>query len=198
MTDEQEAATTEGTVTFALKTGGPVRLVFPTPQLRIRLAIDPQEAASQDDRFTLKATDGSYEKTLTVKDDYLQGDAFLDLVFDNLKVNCRYTLEIDPGREGKPYTLFEDVPFMELVEYYSLLEPEDTLEDTEAEPVAEVEPEELSQEPAEEDEGGEIGGDPDDFNDELDNWWDDEEEEDDEVVDWERHPPGEPPPGDEV
>ncbi len=85
-------------------------------KLTIHLEIDPNNPAVQDDTFTLKSADNDhfYSKTMTVKDDKISGDTSIDLEFDGLDQNMSYTLEIDPGKEGDPYTLFENIPFMEL------------------------------------------------------------------------------------
>jgi hypothetical protein len=114
---------------YEFSSGEPYRLIHRIPTLQIRLAIDPADATSADDKFTLKSTDGTYQKVMTVKDDSIPGDEFTDLVFENLKTTLNYTLEVDPGKEGSPYKVFENVPFQDLVEYYALVEPEDDLEE---------------------------------------------------------------------
>jgi len=126
-------AEAQSPVQFTFKSGVRAPLVYTTPTLHIRLPIDPEEAASKDDRFTLTSADGTYEKVLTVRDDAVEGDAFVDLVFDNLRQSAAYTLEVDPGAEGTPYALFEEVPYGELVEHYALLQPGDRLEELEEE-----------------------------------------------------------------
>lgn len=84
--------------------------------LRIRLDIDPDETAAADDEFTLLGVgnDESYEQTLTVKDDYLPFNDILDLVFTGLREDLIYSLEINPGKEGNPYYIFQNVPFKDL------------------------------------------------------------------------------------
>lgn len=115
-------------VDFEAKSGERARLVHKIPVLHIRIPIDPAEASSQDDTFTLKSNDGKYQVQQTIKDDKVDGDAYVDLVFENLKESLTYTLEVNPGAQGSPYKVFEDVPYQELVDYYSLLEPGDELE----------------------------------------------------------------------
>jgi hypothetical protein len=117
----------QGQVAYELPSGQPSRLIHRMPELRVRLAIDPAAATSADDTFTLTSDDGSFKKVLTVRDDAVPGDEFTDLIFANLKTTLKYTLEVNPGKEGAPYKVFENVPFQELVEYYSLLEPDDEL-----------------------------------------------------------------------
>jgi len=147
----------EQKVTFDIKTGEVSRLVHYTPILHVRIPIDPKLAESKDDKFKLTSGDGKYEKVLTVKDDKVDGDDFIDLVYDGLKVSQKYTLEVDPGAEGSPYKLFEDVPYQELVDYYSILEEGDELEESEEEE------EDSGDDPDwedEEDGSSEYGGDP--------------------------------------
>jgi hypothetical protein len=150
MTDQSQSAA----VNFKMKSGEISRLVHSSPILHLRLPINPAEASSKDDKFTLTSSDGSYKKELTVKDDKVDGDAFVDLLFDNLKTTKAYTLEVDPGSEGGPYRLFEDIPYEELISYYSLPEPGDTLEP--APPDTEQSEDQQSEE---DDGGGNRGGD---------------------------------------
>ena len=119
-------------VDFTSKSGERARLVHQIPALHVRIPIDPSEAASHDDTFTLKSTDGSYQNQQTIKDDKVPGDAYIDLIFENLKVSLNYTLEVNPGAQGSPYKVFENVPYQELIDYYSLLEPGDELEPAQA------------------------------------------------------------------
>jgi hypothetical protein len=121
---------------YEFSSGEPFRLIHRIPTLQIRLAINPSEAASADDKFTLKSTDGTYEKVMTVKDDSVPGDEFTDLIFENLKTTLNYTLEVDPGKEGSPYKVFENVPFQDLVEFYAVVEAEDELEEKSQQPPA--------------------------------------------------------------
>lgn len=113
---------------FGGKSGENVILTHEIPAVAIRLAIDPASAASRDDTFTLSSSDGKYKKTLTVKDDKVDGDEFVDIVFDNLKTSQQYTLEVNPGAQGQPYKVFENLSYQELMEYYSMLEEDDGLE----------------------------------------------------------------------
>ena len=54
---------------------GKVRLEKPKVSLYVRLVIDPNDAATQDDKFQLSSTDGgSYQQTKTVRDDLVKGD----------------------------------------------------------------------------------------------------------------------------
>jgi hypothetical protein len=85
--------------------------VFPN-QLVVELEIDPDDQASHDDKYTLYChnDESTYKKTLTVKDDKIEGDEFISLKFENIKSNNNYSLEINPGSDGEPYLLFEDIP----------------------------------------------------------------------------------------
>ncbi|MFQ5498514.1 MAG: hypothetical protein ACE5FH_02475 [Candidatus Zixiibacteriota bacterium] len=115
-------------VKFKLKSGERSTLVHEIPSLHVRFAIDPSEVSSHDDKFRLHSDDGSYDKTLTIKDDQVPGDEYLDLIFDNLKEAASYTLEVDPGAQGSPYKVFEKEPFQDLVDYYSILDDSDELD----------------------------------------------------------------------
>lgn len=83
---------------------------------RIKIDIPPDEASSQDDVYSLFSTDEkqSYKKELTVKDDLVPGDQSIDLEFTDLDENLSYSLEVDPGKEGISYFIFENTPFKEL------------------------------------------------------------------------------------
>ncbi len=77
------------------------------------LKIDPNEAETKDDKFTLFSTDDgkTYEQIKTIKDDKIVGDDCIDLKYTGLKRGINYSLEVDPGAQGKPYLLLEDKEF---------------------------------------------------------------------------------------
>ncbi len=157
MAEKKESSTTD----FLIRSGGTTELVYEIPSLHIRLPIDPAKAESLDDKFTLSSSDGSYEKILTVKDDMTPGDEFVDLIYDNLKPKLNYSLEVNPGKEGSPYKLFEDVPYNDIIDYYTLLEEGDELEEDDEE----EDDSDSGDDPDwddEEDGGSEYGGDCDD------------------------------------
>ena len=182
-------------VSFSFKTGELSVLTHISPVLHIRLGINPERAESKDDKFRLYSSDGKYDEVLTVKDDKVDGDEFVDLVYENLKVSQAYTLEIDPGAQGDKYNLFEEVPYQELIDFYSELEPGDELEDVEddEEEDEDSDTQEDSSEPDwedEEDGGGEYGGDPDDDDTQMEKILESEEPEEDDEIDWETVEPG--------
>jgi hypothetical protein len=84
--------------------------------LRVRLNIDPNDKKTEDDTFTLFSTDGAktYNQVLTIKGDKVPGDKYLDLDFEDCPTELSYTLEVDPGKEGSKYRVFEKTPFKEL------------------------------------------------------------------------------------
>lgn len=86
-------------------------------KVRVRLAINPNDTASRDDQFILHAVRGSSEQKIikTIKDDQVPGDNSVDLVYEHLWRDHRYTLEVDPGAEGEPYQVFKDVPLSQLI-----------------------------------------------------------------------------------
>jgi hypothetical protein len=80
----------------------------------VRLPIDPAAAESADDAFRLFSEDGGYDVTRTVKDDAVAGDAGVDLVFTEMPSDRNYSFEVDPGKEGESYLLFDAVHFEDL------------------------------------------------------------------------------------
>ncbi len=80
-------------------------------RLRVRLPIDPQQAETCDDLFTLYSSGEEFRQTLSVSDDLVPGDQYVDLEYSGLVPGLTYSLEINPGQEGAPYLFFEDVPF---------------------------------------------------------------------------------------
>lgn len=85
---------------------------------RVRLQIDPARLNSVDDRFTLtgrnKGGDEIDKHVKTTADDLIRGDGYVDLLYMPVWPNLRYSLEVDPGKEGSPYLLFDDVPGQEI------------------------------------------------------------------------------------
>lgn len=84
---------------------GPVFTVRGKTVLEVTFDIDPEDPTSRDDKITLSADDGSYKKTLTCKDDVKAGDRKTTLRWEGLDTSKKYSLEVDPGKEGKPYFL---------------------------------------------------------------------------------------------
>ncbi len=82
-------------------------------KLYLRLNIDPNQASSLDDTFTLfggKNQDSKdYQQVKTTKDDLVQGDDYVDLCFTDLLPDINYWMEIDPGQDGEKYYAFENV-----------------------------------------------------------------------------------------
>jgi hypothetical protein len=67
--------------------------------------VNPHDPRAKDDRITLVADDGSFEKTMTVKDDAVAGDEKTTLRFSVKDAAKTYSVRVDPGREAKPYWL---------------------------------------------------------------------------------------------
>lgn len=87
--------------------------------LKVRLNINPNDTHSRDDQFILHAVKGSAAQKIikTIKDDKVPGDDTVDLVYEHLWREHRYTLEVDPGAEGEPYNVFKDIPLQQLVSH---------------------------------------------------------------------------------
>jgi hypothetical protein len=87
-------------------------------ELQVELGIDPDQPTAGDDRYTLFLT-GARERwaqTLTPKDDAVPGDHLLTLVFRGLDddPSRRYSLEVDPGADGRPYLVVDGLTFAAL------------------------------------------------------------------------------------
>jgi hypothetical protein len=84
---------------------------------KVRLQMDPEKAAADEDAFILISTDASssYERTLTVANDKIKGDKFIDLEFDDLIKDLDYSLKVLPGNKEKGYFLFQNMPYSEIV-----------------------------------------------------------------------------------
>jgi hypothetical protein len=84
-----------------------LRVAF--PKLHLRLPIDPRKSEHSDDRFilTVECEGAKTELVQTVRDDRVCGDGYLDLIFGALRPGAFYTLVVDPGAEGQPYTVFD-------------------------------------------------------------------------------------------
>ena len=88
-------------------------------QIVLTLGIDPDNPGTEDDKYSLysPADRSKYSKTLTPKDDAVPGDSAITLEFGELPddLSVPFFLEIDPGAEGEPFLLFQDVPGVDLV-----------------------------------------------------------------------------------
>jgi hypothetical protein len=111
------AAAREG---ITLETPGMYILRAGRAEVLVHLQIDPADPRTEDDRYTLFAsTDRAlYATTLTPKDDTEPGDHLITLRFGELPEDpalC-YSLEVDPGADGEPYLVFEELPYTDLIE----------------------------------------------------------------------------------
>ncbi len=79
----------------------------------IRLAILPETAKMMNYKFTLYSTDDprTYIQTKSVKDDLCPGDNYVDLAFSDVNKSLSYSLEVDPGTDGKPYIVLKNFPY---------------------------------------------------------------------------------------
>jgi hypothetical protein len=89
--------------------------VFRVHTVVVRIDIDPNEPERHDDRFRLFSEDGSYDATLTVQDDQVPGDKYLDLRFTGTPTTASFSLEVDEGTGGGKYLLLENVPYQDLL-----------------------------------------------------------------------------------
>jgi hypothetical protein len=89
------------------------KVIYSSCALCVRLDIDPQEAAKNEDKFILSSSDQSYSVTKTVKDDKQEGDQYIDLRYAKLNPDQSYTLKVTMA-DGSEVTVFEDIPYAEL------------------------------------------------------------------------------------
>lgn len=86
--------------------------------LRIQLDFDPEDPETYDDKIILLGGDDPdkpvYEQTKTIEDDAEKGDDVLDLVYTGLDPALSYWLRVDPGAEGDPYFVFENIAYDDL------------------------------------------------------------------------------------
>jgi hypothetical protein len=90
-----------------------VKVIYTSCALCVRLDIDPQEAAKNEDKFILSSDDQSYSVTKTVKDDKQEGDQYIDLRYAKLNPDKNYTLKVTAA-DGSEVTVFEGIPYAEL------------------------------------------------------------------------------------
>ncbi|MBN1601101.1 MAG: hypothetical protein JW915_05805, partial [Chitinispirillaceae bacterium] len=76
---------------------------------KVRLHIDPSAPESADDTYVLFSDDDSQRIIKTVKDDKVPGDNCIDLEFTDIKKDKKYSLVVDPGEDGAPYTVFDGI-----------------------------------------------------------------------------------------
>jgi hypothetical protein len=88
-------------------------LVFPV--FRLQLEID--ESYTRDDKFTLYSTDDEkyYKQTLTFNDNQSEDDNILDLHYQGIRRDLRYTLQVEKGN-GEKYNHFENEQYRDFRE----------------------------------------------------------------------------------
>ncbi len=98
----------------AHKDRAPSKEAEPEPvSIMVSLQIDPKDPVHADDKFVLRdATGFSCEKT--VKDDQGSGNGCLDLQFEGLRRDHRYTLEVRRGGGRAGYKMFQNQTFEDL------------------------------------------------------------------------------------
>jgi len=81
---------------------------------RIVVHVNPDLPEAADDKFVLSTADGAWSQTKTIRDDKLPGNATLELEYRDLPPGQTFTLTVDPGAQGGPYPLFQNVRFDDL------------------------------------------------------------------------------------
>lgn len=82
--------------------------------LCLRFDLDPNDAASYDESFVLRSTDGSYRSEKTLKNDKRPGDGYVDLIYSGLDEDKNFTLEIYESADTPSKVVFRDCPFPDL------------------------------------------------------------------------------------
>ncbi|MFC1705250.1 hypothetical protein ACFL59_00325 [Planctomycetota bacterium] len=113
---KNEVKSTDRFKAFRCRTGKPYKFAFEICTFDAELEIDPDDKTAADDVYTLSSTDDqkTYCQKKTIRDDKVPGDGSLTLTYTDLNPDLSYSLLVDPGAEGDPYHLFEDVPYDKL------------------------------------------------------------------------------------
>jgi hypothetical protein len=80
-----------------------------TETIWVRLDINPDEAASLNEKFELTGSAG-YQQVKTFKDDLVRGDAYVDLEFTEVDPDQTFTLRVI-GDDGESHEVFSDLEF---------------------------------------------------------------------------------------
>jgi phage baseplate assembly protein gpV/uncharacterized Zn-binding protein involved in type VI secretion len=80
----------------------------------IKMIVDPDDL-SNDGKYTLESTNGSYKKSVAVKDGKKKANSAFELLFEQVKPGLEYTLKFENPGEGKSQFVFEKKPFLNLV-----------------------------------------------------------------------------------
>lgn len=80
----------------------------------LRLNISADQGVQCDDKYRLSVSDGSYQCTKTVSADMIKGDSYIDLLYEELDTEKKYTLEHIDSHTGETYIYFNDISFLSL------------------------------------------------------------------------------------
>lgn len=85
-------------------------------RLNMRFEVDPKDPTSWDDRFVLFMSwkGEKFRQIKSVRDDKLDGDDYVDIIFEGCHPDATFSVQHDPGMEGEAVYLFRDVPFSDL------------------------------------------------------------------------------------
>jgi hypothetical protein len=101
---------------FTRKSGTSNKFILSRCTLILDFEAESIDEEGSDDIYTLFSIDPnwSYKQSKTLKADKTKGESSLKLVFTDIAPSLDYSLRVDPGIEGYPYYLFEDVPYQKL------------------------------------------------------------------------------------
>lgn len=80
----------------------------------LRLDISPGQGTSCKDQYCLSATDGSYKCIKTVGAEMIEGEDYVDLLYEKLDQSKYYTLDHRSDTTGESYTYFKNISFAAL------------------------------------------------------------------------------------
>jgi len=83
-------------------------------KLILRLDLTPDAGGSCADTFTLSSEDGAYQQVKSIKDDMIQDDEYLDLEFDEIDTNKKYSLTQHVSEDGSEHCYFSNRSFWQL------------------------------------------------------------------------------------
>jgi outer membrane protein OmpA-like peptidoglycan-associated protein len=86
---------------------------LPVGQLWIRFALSPDQAVTTRDQVRLFSARRDYDVSKDLSVSHVANDDTVDVPFDDVPTNGRYTLEIEP-EDGEPYFVFQDLPYSTL------------------------------------------------------------------------------------
>lgn len=80
----------------------------------LRLDISADQGVKSKDTYRLSTSDGSYQCTKTVSADMVKGDTYIDLLYEKLDTEKKYTLEHTDSYTEETHSYFKNISFLSL------------------------------------------------------------------------------------